>query len=144
MLLKLTHTFIRILIPLIPHTTKPLATHSAILTALETGTNVSVTLNLALCTPEPGKTGRIGRSGIHITAYNISDTDDLAFSYHHFTVAGDDGAPINQLMRFLVRPDGTVRITVHVFNLPGLELRRAPAIYNCSVNHGLRFYVGSR
>ncbi|WP_017164221.1 VirK family protein, partial [Xanthomonas phaseoli] len=76
----------------------------------------------------------------HIDAYRITADGTLAFSDAHFTVA-NDGKPIQQFMRYQLRPDDTLRFTTYMYDLPGLQQRGPVLAYQCKINAGVRFHA---
>lgn len=109
--------------------------------ALTAGDAVSVAIDLSLCTPNSANaTPSRTRGGLRIEAYRIVEDGTLSFSDAHFTVARD-GLPIQQLLRYQVRPDGTIDFTMFVFDLPGYQQRAEPLAYRCAINQGLRFHA---
>ncbi|MCC8487692.1 VirK family protein [Xanthomonas campestris pv. raphani] len=111
-----------------------------VLAALEAGYDVSVSTDLSRCTPEEGTPVSRTRGGRHIDAYRITDDGNVAFSGAHFTVA-NDGKPIQQFMRYQLRPDGSVRFTTYMYDLPGLQQRGPVLAYQCAFNEGARFHA---
>ncbi|MEG8131448.1 VirK family protein [Xanthomonas hortorum] len=117
-----------------------LNTRAEVLAALEAGYDVSLTTDLARCTPEEGPPVPQTRGGRHIDAYRITEDGTAAFSGSHFTVA-NDGKPIQQFMRYQLRPDGSVRFTTYMYDLPGLQQRGPVLAYQCTINQGIRFHA---
>lgn len=117
----------------------PLPTLPDIQRALDRGESVSVALNFGLCKPAQGTKATQTKGGLRLSAYRITPDGTLAFSDDHFTVANDDLKPIRQFIRYQIRPDGTAQISIHMFDLPGLQPRGTPLVYNCALNSGLSF-----
>lgn len=117
-----------------------LNTRAEVLAALESGYDVSLTTDLGRCTPEEGTPVTQTRGGRHIDAYRITEDGTAAFSGSHFTVA-NDGKPIQQFMRYQLRPDGSVRFTTYMYDLPGLQQRGPVLAYQCMINQGIRFHA---
>ncbi|MCC8537631.1 VirK family protein [Xanthomonas axonopodis pv. poinsettiicola] len=111
-----------------------------VIAALDAGYDVSLTTNLSLCTPEQGTPASQTRGGRHIDAYRITEDGTAAFSGSHFTVA-NDGKPIQQFMRYQLRPDGSVRFTTYMYDLPALQQRGPLLAYQCKINQGIRFHA---
>lgn len=109
--------------------------------ALASGSDVAVAIDLSQCTANSANaTPTRTRGGLRIEAYRIVEDGTLSFSDGHFTVARD-GQPIQQLLRYQVRPDGTIDFTMFVFDLPSYQQRSEPVAYRCAINQGLRFHA---
>ncbi|WP_372382831.1 VirK family protein [Xanthomonas sp. NCPPB 1068] len=117
-----------------------LKTRADVIAALESGYDVSLTTDLGRCIPEQGTPISKTRGGRHIDAYRITDDGTAAFSGSHFTVA-NDGKPIQQFMRYQLRPDGSVRFTTYMYDLPALQQRGPMLAYQCAINEGIRFHA---
>ncbi|MCC4608481.1 VirK family protein [Xanthomonas campestris] len=117
-----------------------LKTRADVIAALESGYDVSLATDLGRCTPEQGTPISKTRGGRHIDAYRITDDGIAAFSGSHFTVA-NDGKPIQQFMRYQLRPDGSVRFTTYMYDLPALQQRGPMLAYQCTINQGIRFHA---
>ncbi|AMV00685.1 hypothetical protein NY98_13275 [Xanthomonas citri pv. fuscans] len=120
--------------------TESLNNRAEVLAALDAGYDVSVSTDLARCTPEEGTPATQTRGGRHIDAYRITADGTVAFSDAHFTVA-NDGKPIQQFMRYQLRPDDTLRFTTYMYDLPGLQQRGPVLAYQCTINAGVRFHA---
>ncbi|NKI74139.1 hypothetical protein Dpoa2040_001374 [Dickeya sp. CFBP 2040] len=110
-----------------------------VITTLNKGNSVNVTIDLSACTPQNGTPASKTRGGLHINAYRLIDNGTLSFSDEHFTVA-NDGTPIQQFMRYQVQPDNTVRFTTFMFNLPSLQQRGNTLSYLCKLGQDIRFF----
>ncbi|KAB7768601.1 VirK family protein [Xanthomonas maliensis] len=117
-----------------------LNTRAEVLSALDSGYGVSVSIELGRCTPETGTPATQTRGGLRIDAYRLTEDGTLAFSDSHFTVA-NDGKPIQQFMRYQLRPDGSVRFTTYMYDLPALQPRGPVLAYQCAINQGIRFHA---
>ena len=120
--------------------TESLNNRAEVLAALDAGYDVSVSTDLARCVPEEGTPVTQTRGGRHIEAYRITADGTLAFSDSHFTVA-NDGKPIQQFMRYQLLPDGSLRFTTYMYDLPGLQQRGPVLAYQCKLNEGIRFHA---
>ncbi|PPU75958.1 MULTISPECIES: VirK family protein [Xanthomonas] len=120
--------------------TESLATRAEVIAALQAGYDVSLTTDLGRCTPEQGTPASQTRGGRHIDAYRLTEDGTVAFSGSHFTVA-NDGKPIQQFMRYQLRPDGSVRFTTYMFDLPTLQQRGPVLAYQCAINQGIDFHA---
>ncbi|UAY97568.1 VirK family protein [Dickeya dadantii] len=118
---------------------KSLKSADDVITALNKGQSVNVTIDLSACTPQEGTPASKTRGGLHINAYRLIDTGTLSFSDEHFTVANDN-TPIQQFMRYQVLPDNTVRFTTFMFNLPSLQQRGNTLSYLCKLDQDIRFF----
>jgi len=107
--------------------------------ALEAGDHVSVSADLARCTPNAGTPASKTRGGAHIQAYRIIADGTVSFADSHFTVA-NDGKPIQQFMRYQLHQDGTVSFTTYMYDLPGLQPRGPVLAYQCKINEGIGFH----
>ncbi|QDX30604.1 VirK family protein [Dickeya poaceiphila] len=110
-----------------------------VITTLNKGNSVNVTIDLSACTPQNDTPASKTRGGLHINAYRLIDNGTLSFSDEHFTVA-NDGTPIQQFMRYQVQPDNTVRFTTFMFNLPSLQQRGNTLSYLCKLGQDIRFF----
>ncbi|MCD0244909.1 VirK family protein [Xanthomonas melonis] len=117
-----------------------LKSRADVIAALEAGYDVSLTTDLGRCTPEQGTPESRTRGGRHIEAYRITEDGTAAFSGSHFTVA-NDGKPIQQFMRYQLRPDGSVRFTTYMYDLPALQQRGPMLAYQRTINQGIRFHA---
>ncbi len=117
-----------------------LNTRADVIAALDAGYDVSLSSDLSRCTPEEGTPVSRPRGGRHIDAYRITEDGTAAFSGSHFTVA-NDGKPIQQFMRYQLRPDGSVRFTTYMYDLPALQQRGPMLAYLCTINQGIRFHA---
>ncbi|WP_027712685.1 VirK family protein [Dickeya chrysanthemi] len=118
---------------------KSLKSADDVITALNQGRSVNVTIDLSACTPQEGTSASKTRGGLHINAYRLVDNGTLSFSDEHFTVA-NDGTPIQQFMRYQVQPDNTVRFTTFMFNLPSLQQRGNTLSYLCKLGQDIKFF----
>ncbi|MBX9444769.1 VirK family protein [Dickeya chrysanthemi] len=119
---------------------KSLKSADDVITALNQGRSVNVTIDLSACTPQEGTPASKTRGGLQISAYRLVDNGTLSFSDAHFTVA-NDGTPIQQFMRYQVQPDNTVRFTTFMFNLPSLQQRGNTLSYQCKLGQDIGFFV---
>ncbi|APO96185.1 VirK family protein [Xanthomonas vesicatoria] len=117
-----------------------LNTRADVIAALDAGYDVSLSTDLSRCPPEEGTPVSRTRGGRHIDAYRITEDGTVAFSGSHFTVA-NDGKPIQQFMRYQLRPDGSVRFTTYMYDLPALQQRGPVLAYQCTINQGIRFHA---
>ncbi|MCS4510596.1 VirK family protein [Xylophilus ampelinus] len=108
--------------------------------ALAAGGDVAVSIDLSQCTGKDGARPTQTRGGLRIGAYRIVEDGTLSFSDAHFTVARD-GQPIQQLLRYQVRPDRSIDFTMFVFDLPSYQARSAVLAYRCGINQGIQFHV---
>ncbi|AYC18259.1 hypothetical protein DZA65_01365 [Dickeya dianthicola] len=118
---------------------KSLKSADDVVTALNKGHSVNVTIDLSACTPQEGTPASKTRGGLHINAYRLIDNGTLSFSDEHFTVA-NDGTPIQQFMRYQVQPDNTVRFTTYMYNLPSLQQRGNTLSYLCKLGQDIKFF----
>ncbi|PPT93327.1 VirK family protein [Xanthomonas theicola] len=117
----------------------PLHSLAEIERALDTGATVAVAVDLSQCTPaSAGATPTQTRGGLRIGAYRVIADGTLSFADEHFTV-GRDGKPIQQFLRYQVRPDGSIDFTMAVFALPGYQQIGATLGYRCAIDQGLHF-----
>lgn len=134
--------FIALSLPAFASAGDALRDQPSIIKALNTGESVSVVIDLGQCTSsikgaEPSKT----QGGKRIDAYRITPDGMLAFSDTHFTLDRDN-KPIEQFIRYRVKPDGKADFSMTTLSVPGYQPVGQAVSYDCAVGKGLSFFAG--
>ena len=111
---------------------------ASIIDALDRGKRVAVTIDLRRCTPSnEGQAASQTVGGLtSIESYRVVDST-LSFADAHVTVSSQ-GKPINQILRYRVRQDGSITFTSTIFNLPDYSLVNQVS-FECAIGNGVGF-----
>lgn len=111
---------------------------ASIIEALDKGKRVAVTIDLSRCAP--GSEGQAASQTVggltSIESYRVVDST-LSFADTHVTVSSR-GTPINQILRYRVRQDGSITFSSTIFNLPDYSLVNQVA-FECAIGNGIGF-----
>ncbi|MDC8748418.1 VirK family protein [Xanthomonas campestris] len=118
-----------------------ITTATALAAALDAGHDVAVSVDLSRCTPEAGTAPSQNRGGVRIGAYRLTADGTLSFADTQFIAASSDGRPFQQFQRYQVQPDGSVRLTTYMYDLPGLQQRGPVLAYRCAIDQGVAFHA---
>lgn len=116
----------------------PLNDLASIKHSLDTGNQVSVVVDLSLCSPEGSTQASQTKGGLTIGSYRVIADSTLSFSDSHFTVASSSNKPIQQFLRYQVKADGSVAFSSTIFSLPDLALL-SQASFRCAIGNGVNF-----
>ncbi|RMM35341.1 VirA/G regulated protein [Pseudomonas coronafaciens pv. oryzae] len=130
-------------LPVLAHASDALVNYPALTQALNTGKSVAVAIDLGQCKSsvegaEPSKT----KGGKRIDTYLITGDGTLAFSDTHFTISRDN-KPIQQFIRYQVRPDGKASFSMTTLSVPAYEPVGKVVSYECAIGKGLSFFAGN-
>lgn len=130
--------------------TEQLSSLADVMSALNRGATVSVTVDLTRCAPA-GDTTIQGstRGGLKINTYQVLSDGSLYFADERTTVSGYGDQRFQSTfwnpnwlsVRYNLRADQTMSVATEIFSFPDFGRLAGNSDYTCAVNQGIEFYT---
>lgn len=120
------------------------STYQEVVSAVENGDMIRININFDLCKP----TGPKVLHGIGSYTPNevlIDMAGDVVATLTHFTNHSSQNPtqPVYEFVRYIIREDNTVNISVNVFDAKTYMGVAEPLSYKCTLNEGATIYAKS-
>jgi hypothetical protein len=122
------------------HASPPLNDLASIQRSLDAGHRVSAVIDLSRCTPEGNGQPSQTKGGLTIGSYRVLADSTLAFSDSVVAVSADN-KPLQQVLRYRVKPDGSIGFTSTTLSLPDYA-QVGQVSFRCAIGNGVNF-IGS-